>query len=191
MYIKQKLINDTNEDLILFVLTNGEKEFNAFTSLKANVVHCHINSDGHNITQDELFSEKNVNHLMMEFLNIIKQYDDKFPIAKHIVIGSGGNAEVALDILLKENELVEGGILIKPILNVSITDGIRIEDRTRVLIIAGDKEADNKQIEEREIAEILEVNGYDVTLTELKEGKSLTGEDIQEAVNWIKKNFNK
>jgi predicted esterase len=125
MKIEHKLIDGSSDELLLFVLTNGENVLNDFTAVKASIVHCHINSDGHDITQEELFKEQNVNHLMSEFVQIIKEYEQDFPNAKHIVIGDGENAEVALDILLKENELVEGGILIKPILNVSLSDGIR------------------------------------------------------------------
>jgi predicted esterase len=142
MKIEHKLIDGSSDELLLFVLTNGENVLNDFTAVKASIVHCHINSDGHDITQEELFKEQNVNHLMSEFVQIIKEYEQDFPNAKHIVIGDGENAEVALDILLKENELVEGGILIKPILNVSLSDGIRIEDHTKVLIVEGTREDD-------------------------------------------------
>lgn len=179
----------SDKNLFLFVLGNGEKELLTFNELEANIVHCHIDSDGHNITQEELFSAKNVNHLMSEFAGIIKSYHAENDDVNAVVVGSENNAEVALDLLLKENELIQGAALIKPILNIAITDGIRIEDNTKVLIIGGDEEADSKQIEERDIADILDVNGYDVTLTELDEDEDLTPEDIAVSVNWINDNF--
>lgn len=189
MKIEHKLIDGSSDELLLFVLTNGENVLNDFTAVKASIVHCHINSDGHDITQEELFKEQNVNHLMSEFVQIIKEYEQDFPNAKHIVIGDGENAEVALDILLKENELVEGGILIKPILNVSLSDGIRIEDHTKVLIVEGTREDDAKHIEEQEVADILSVNGYDVDIVELDEGEELSDLDVKVSMNWIHEKF--
>jgi predicted esterase len=174
---------------LLIYLTDGEKELERLTAVDANVVKCHIISEGRDITQEELYNEKNVNQLMIQFADVIKSYKEQTNAESSIILGSDRHAEVALDLLLKENELIEGGILIKPILNIAITDGIRIEDGTKVLIIGGDQEADIKQIEERDIADILGVNGYEVTLIELDEGESLTNEDISQSMDWIQKKF--
>jgi len=189
MKVTHKLIAESPRKLFLFILTNGEELLNNFNDVDANIIHCHIDSDGHDITQEELYNSKNVSHLMTEFAMVIKSYHAENNDVNAVVIGSENNAEVALDLLLKENELIEGGILIKPILNIAITDGIRIEDNTKVLIIGGDEEADSKQVEERDIADILDVNGYDVTLKELDEDEDLTPEDITVSVNWINDNF--
>ena len=189
MKVTHKLINESNKDLVLYILTNGEKGLNEFTDLNATIIHCHIDSDGHNITEEELFNKKNVDSLMIDFVEIIKEYDSKFPNAKKVVIGSDQNAEIALDILLKENEIVDGGILIKPILNIAITDGIMIEDNTKVLIIEGTQEDEDRLMDEQEVADILSVSGYDVSIAEIEEDGELSDQDIKVAMNWIKENF--
>ena len=190
MKVTHKLINESNKDLVLYILTNGEKGLSKFTDLKASIIHCHIDSDGHNITEEELFNKKNVDSLMIDFVEIIKKYDSKFPNAKKVVIGSDQNAEIALDILLKENEIVDGGILIKPILNIAITDGIMIEDNTKVLIIEGTQVDEERLMDEQEVADILSVSGYDVSIAEIEEDGELSDQDVKVAMSWIKEKFN-
>jgi predicted esterase len=189
MKVTHKLISEGSQGLVLYVLTNGEKGLDEFTDLKASIIHCHIDSNGHDITEEELFNEKNVGALMHEFVGIIKEYDAKFPNAKKVVIGSAQNAEIALDLLLKENEIIDGGILIKPILNIAITDGIMIEDKTKVLIIEGTQEDEDRLMDEQEVADILSVNGYDVSIAEIDEGGNLSDQDVKVAMNWIQENF--
>jgi hypothetical protein len=190
MKVTHKLVDESSKELVLFVLTNGEQDLEKFTDIKASIVQCHIDSDGHNLTEAELFNEHNVSHLMVEFASIIKIYDDKFPSAKKVVIGSNTNAEVALDLLLKENEIIDGGILIKPILNIAITNGIMREDKTKVLIIEGTQEDEDRLMDEQEVADILSVNGYDVSIAEIEEDGELSDQDVKVAMNWIKENFN-
>jgi predicted esterase len=190
MKIKHTFINENNKELILFVLTNGEQELEKYSELNASIVKCHIDSDGHNVTQDELYNEQVVGHLMQGFVSIIKEYEAKFPSAKKVVIGSNNNAEVALDLLIKENELIDGGVLIKPLLNIALSEGIMIEDNTKVLIIKGTREDSEKQIQEQEVADILSVNGYDVNIIEIDEDETLSDQDVKVAKNWIKENFN-
>lgn len=189
MKINHSKIKEASNGILVMYLSDGEKQLNGITDVDASVVKCHIDSDGHDITQEELYNEQNVNQLMVQFSELIKSYKESTGSESTVVLGSDRNAEVVLDLLLKQNVLIEGGVLIKPILNVAITDGIRIEDDTKVLIICGDQEADFKQVEEREIADILEVNGYNVTLTELDEGEMLTDKDVKESISWINKNF--
>jgi predicted esterase len=189
MNITHKLIDGNNEELLLYIFTNGEVELNEFKDVRASIVHCHIDADGHDITEDELFEEKNVNHLVSLFMEIMKEYENKFPSAKRVVIGQAENAEMALDLLLKENEMLDGGILIKPLLNIALSDGIMIEDYTKVLIIVGSEEKDDKYIDEQEVADILSVNGYDVTTMEIDEDHNLTQLDVKVSINWIDENF--
>ena len=189
MNITHKLIDGSNEELLLYIFTNGEVELNEFKDVRASIVHCHIDADGHDITEDELFEEKNVNHLVSLFMEIMKEYENKFPSAKRVVIGQAENAEVALDLLLKENEMLDGGILIKPLLNIALSDGIMIEDHTKVLIMGGSEEKDDKYIDEQEVADILSVNGYDVTTMEIDEDHNLTQLDVKVSINWIHENF--
>jgi predicted esterase len=94
-----------------------------------------------------------------------------------------------LDLLLKENELIEGAIPIKPMLNIAITESVRTEDNTKVLIIGGNRQAQFKQLEETDIADILEVNGYAVTSMELEEGEDLTNRGVTDSRKWCHKNF--
>ena len=189
MNITHKLIDGSNEELLLYIFTNGEVELNEFKDVRASIVHCHIDADGHDITEDELFEEKNVNHLVSLFMEIMKEYENKFPSTKRVVIGQAENAEVALDLLLKENEMLDGGILIKPLLNIALSDGIMIEDHTKVLIMGGSEEKDDKYIDEQEVADILSVNGYDVTTMEIDEDHNLTQLDVKVSINWIHENF--
>lgn len=189
MNITDKLIDGYSEDLLLFVLTNGEIELKEFTDVKASVVHCHIDAHGHDITEEELFEEKNVQAIVSKFMDILKKYESQFPSAKKVIVGQSENAEVALDLLLKENEMFDGGILIKPLLNIALTDGIMIEDGTKVLIMEGSEEMDGRYHDEREVADILSVNGYDVTSIEINEGHKLSELDVKVAMNWIYENF--
>lgn len=189
MKVVHNQTKESDKNLFLFILGNGEKELQLYNELEANIVQCHIDSDGHNITQEELYSEKNVNHLMLEFVEIIKTYQSKNKGVNFVFVGSEKNAEVTLDLLLKENELIEGAVLIKPILNIGITDGLRIEDNTKVLIIEGSGESDEKHEAEEEVADILAVNGYEVTVVEIDENENLSQSDIQESINWIKQEF--
>lgn len=189
MNIEEKLVDDYNDELLLFVLTNGEIELNEFTDIKASIVHCHIDAEGHDITEDELFEEKNIAEIVSKFMEILKKYEAKYPAAKRIIIGQSENAEVALDMLLKENEMLDGGILIKPLLNIALTDGIMIEDGTKVLIMEGAEDKDDHYIDEKEVADILSVNGYDVTTIQINEGHALSELDVQVAMNWIHENF--
>ena len=96
---------------------------------------------------------------------------------------------MALDVLIKENELVDGGVLIKPILNITLTDGVMILDHTKVLIVVGPREEDAKHFEEQEVADILSVNGYDVETIEIDEGEDLSNLGVKVAMNWIHENF--
>lgn len=189
MNITDTLIDHFNEDLLLFVLTNGEIELEEFTDVKASIVHCHIDADGHNITEEELFEEKNVQEIVSKFMEILKKYESQFPSAKKVIIGQSENAEVALDLLLKENEMFDGGILIKPLLNIALTDGIMIEDGTKVLIMEGSEQKDDHYIDEREVEDILTVNGYNVTTIEINEGHKLSELDVKVAINWLHENF--
>jgi phospholipase/carboxylesterase len=189
MNITHKVIDQSNEGLLLYVFTNGEIELKEFTDVKASIIHCHIDSEGHDITEDELFEEKNVNHIVASFMKILNEYETQFPNAKRVVIGQAENAEVALDLLLKENEMLDGGILIKPLLNIALTDGIMIEDHTKVLIMEGSEEKDDHYIDEQEVADILSVNGYDVTTVEIQEGHELSELDVKVSMNWIHDNF--
>ena len=189
MNIIDKLIDGYSQDLLLFVLTNGEIELKEFNDVKASIVHCHIDSDGHDITEKELFEEKNVQEIVSKFMDTLKKYESQFPSAKKMIIGQSENAEVALDLLLKENEMFDGGVLIKPLLNIALTDGIMIDDGTKVLIMEGSEAKDDHYIDEKEVADILSVNGYNVTTIEINEGHKLSELDVKVAMNWIHENF--
>lgn len=171
---------------VVLVINNNEPLVKELVSSNFETLFCHINLEGYDLIGENLYDEHLIGQIVTELDSKISSLRDE-GFNTCYVLGINDSADVALDMLIKGSEFLDGAALIKPLLNIAITDSFMTDREIPVLVVHGKKESTDQLENEDEIVELLEVNGFNVEEETIDEGSWITKDDVGHALNWLNK----
>ena len=194
--------SDNNSDLTLILLHGtGGDEYNLLDIGKKLDPHAHLISPRGNVLEGQynrfferlsegVFNEADIKKRSIDLSSFIESAKEKHDLktTNIIAVGFSNGANIAASILLLYPQVLDGAILLRAMLPIKPPEKPNLSNKP-ILLLSGINDRMMAESKVKELAELFQAGGANLTHEWQNAGHNLTYQDIEISAKWLSDNF--